>query len=395
MNGLRGIAGLWVLLLATTLCAQSSRPLAQETQQALDRLARAEVVREEDNRGQRLDAVREEFRGVISQIREIEKELAVLLRRAYRQKPSELGEKDWTVQELESLARNLKVQLARAYRNQALCYAADSPDYVNALSLALKQLPNVVSQPIDEASVWQARVEQVVCLRLLKKHDEAKQQIEHWQKASPPKDIATQFTEELQNLELESGNLAPALAQEDPKLLNYVAARLYSTGKLDEAVVVYDRLAALHAARGDAERRFEALKTAAAIVREMKRPEAALARFRKLALQAPRHSEDASVHLVAVGLAVELARGAKLEERSQAFDLYCMLLKEHLQHWPKAPSARKVEQWLARSENPDIERGGFRRLQPAATGSRLWRFTANWSKTRPKMPSCSKPTPSC
>ncbi len=364
MIGLRGIAGLWVFLLATTLCAQSLRPLAQATQQVLDRLAQAEVAREDGKRGQRLDAVREEFRGVISQIREIEKKLAVLLRRAYRQKPSQRDKESWTVQELESLARNLKVQLARAYRNQALCYAAGSPDYVNALSLALKQLPNVVSQPIDEASVWQARVEQVICLRLSKKTGEAKQQIKHWQKLSPPEEIAARFMDELQNLELESGNLTPALAQKEPKLLDFAAASLYRKGKLDEAVVVYDRIAALHAARGDAERRFQAMETAAAIVRKLGQSEAALARFRELALQAPRHGEDASVHLIAIGLAVELARGAKLEERSQAFDLYRTLLKEHLQHWPKSPSAKKVEQWLARTENPDIERG---RVQTLAT----------------------------
>jgi tetratricopeptide (TPR) repeat protein len=368
MIGLRGIASSWVLLVASTLCAQSPRPLAEATQQVLDRLARAEVAREDGKRGQQFEVVREElrekFRAVISQIREIEKELAVLLRRAYRQKPSELGEKDWTVRELESLARNLKVQLARAYRNQALCYAAGSPDYVNALSLALKQLPNVVSQPLDEASVWQARVEQVVCLRLLKKHDEAKQQIERWQKLSPPKEIAARLANELRTLEIESGNLTSALDQHYPKLLNYAAARLYSTGKLDESVTVYDRIAALHAARRDAERRFQARKTAAAIVREMKRPEMALVRFRELALQDPRHGEDASVHLVAVGLAVELARGAKLEERRQAFDLYRTLLEEHLQHWPKAASAKKVEQWLARTENPEIER---ERVQTLAT----------------------------
>ena len=349
MKGLRGIAGLWVLLLATTLCAQSLRPLAQETQQVLDRLARAEVAREDSKRGQRLDAVREEFREVISQIREIEKELAVLLRRAYRQKPSERGEKDWMVQELESLARNLKVQLARAYRNQALCFAAGSPDYVNALSLALKQLPNVVSQPIDEASVWQARVEQTVCLRLLKKQAEAKQQIVRWQKLSPPEEIAARLMDELQNLELESGNLAPALAQEDPKLLDFAAASLYRKGELGEAVAVYDRLAALQSAQGNTDGQYEALILAASIIRDMKQTEAAMMRFRELALLGLRQGEDANLHLAAIGLAADLVREAKPEQRQKKFQFGITLMKEHLQHWPKSPTAEKVRGWLART----------------------------------------------
>ena len=236
MNGLRWIAVLLVLLVTTDLYSQQSklhsRPLYQSTQQALDTLLRAETASEDDKR--------EQYRAGISQIRAVEKELAHLLRQAYRQKPSQRDKESWTLQELESLGRNLKVQLARAYRQQALCYPAGSADRVNALGLALEQLPNVITQPLDDASVWQARIEQVVCLRLLKRQAEAEQQIERWQKLLPPGEIASQLTKELQNLELESGNLTPALAkdtlaEEDSKLLDYARRQALHVGKIQRS----------------------------------------------------------------------------------------------------------------------------------------------------------------
>ncbi|NOZ41281.1 MAG: hypothetical protein GXP24_13800 [Planctomycetes bacterium] len=362
MNKLQLAVVLLALSVATDLYAQQSRPLYQATQQALDTLSRAEIARENSKRGHSLETVRKQFRLAILQIREIEGKLADLLRQAYQQKPSQRDKDDWTVRELESLARNLKLQLARAYRNQALCYPVASPDRINALSLALEQLPEIITLPLNDASVWQARLEQIVCLRLLKKHSQATKLIERWQSASPPANIASRLANEKIYLDLESGNLTYALAHKDPALLRYAAASLYSRGELVEAVATYDRIATLEAAQGHANRKFQALKTAAAIVRERKRPGEALVRFRKLALQKPPHDEDASVHLIAIGIAAELARDATAEGRGETFDQYVILLKEHLQQWPKAPSARKVQLWLTRSELPEIDRQRAQKL---------------------------------
>ncbi len=356
MNKPRLTLVLLVLSVATHVYGQQSRPLYQATQQALDTLSRAEVARESDKLGQQSVALREQFRMAILQIREIEGKLADLLRQAYQQKPSQRDKNDWTVRELESLARNLKLQLARAYRNQALCYPVASPDRINALSLALKQLPEIITLPLDDASVWQARIEQVVCLRLLKKHSQATRLLKHWQSASPPANIASRLADEMLFLDLDAGNLTYALSHDDLVLLNYAAASLYNSGKLVEAVATYERIAALEASQGHANRQFQALKTAAAIIRKMNRPDEALVRFRELALREPRRGEDASVHLIAIGLAAEFVRDATSEQREEKFEFYVTLLKEHLQQWPKAPSAKKVQQWLARTELPDIDR---------------------------------------
>ncbi len=356
MSSSRFAAVLLVLLVTGDLCAQPSRPLYQATQQALDTLARAEIAREEGKQGGQLQVVRGQFRLAISQFRKIEKKLAILLQEAYQQKPSQRDKNDWTVRELESLARHLKVQLARAYRNQALCYADRSADRMNALHLALEPLRDVVMLQLDDASVWQARVEQIVCLRLLKKHAQAAKLIEHWLGASPPAHIASRLASEKIHLDLDAGNLTYALTHDDTKLLNYAAASLFGSGKLNKAVATYDRIAALEAAQGHTNRQFQALKTAAAIVRESKQPVAAIARFRGLALQHLQHGETVSVHLIAIGLAAELVRSSTPDERSERFEFYRTLLKEHLQHWPKAPTAKKVRQWLARTELPEIEK---------------------------------------
>ena len=79
-----------------------------------------------------------------------------------------------------------------------------------------------------------------------------------------------------------------------------------------------------------------------------------MVRFRGLALRNLKRSEAASMHLVAIGLAAELAREATPALRKEKFRHYVMLLNEHLQHWPKSPTAEKVRDWLARTERPRI-----------------------------------------
>ena len=426
-----------------------SRPFYQEIRQTLDALTRAEIVREEatlaGQQGPALDAVRKQCRQAIFKLRTLEASLSELLRKSYLKRPSQRNENDWTTDELESLGRNIKVQLARAYRNQALCYAAASPDRVNALSLALNPLNKVINQPAVDTGIWRARVEQLVCLRLLQQNGKARQQLDRWQKSSPPKKIATRFFGEEILLHLSEGAVqqawatakkvqgerverddestvpagvpetedailtvllamreqsSPALMPEftrrvmkqlqhiatahgpywqrraevrlgrslatkldtelvdtgDTALLGYAAASLYSTGQLRDAVKTFDRIAALQTGPDDANRKFQAQKTAAAIVRKMNLTAETLTRFRHLALQNPKQAEASSMHLIAIGQAAQLARSVTTEKRGEAFERYHALLKEHLQHWPQQPSAKKVRQWLAKSRQPEIER---------------------------------------
>ncbi len=193
----------------------SSRPLYRAIQQALDTLSQAEIAQEEatltGQQEEQLATARQQCRTAIAQLVQVKKQLAELLRAAYETRRSERDANSWTVLELESLQRNLKLQLARGYRNQALCYAEESVDRVNSLSLALQQLPDVVSQPLDDTSVWRARVEQLVCLRLLKKLPEAERLLAKWQSESPPTTIASRLAGEQLQIRLEERDFDNAL----------------------------------------------------------------------------------------------------------------------------------------------------------------------------------------
>lgn len=220
VSGISAVAGALVLVSISAAdqsgaTSYSNRPLAQATERALDALARAEIVREEatltGNAPEKLDLARKQCREVLDQLTRIEAEAVVLLRKAYQTRPSQREKNSWTIQQLESLLRNLKVQLARGYRNQALCYEVNSLDQLNALSLALQQLPEVAMQPIDDMSVWRARVEQATCLRLMNKLDEAEQNIKAWQAKSPSARIAAKLQGERLRILLERRDMAGAL----------------------------------------------------------------------------------------------------------------------------------------------------------------------------------------
>ena len=219
---MRWLVLLLVLLATPTSRAQnrpsdtplSSRPLYQSLQQSLDTLSRAEIAVEEArlsaSQETKLEAARQQCRQAISQLVAIETKLRELLRETYRIRPSQRAKNSWTLRELESLARNLKVQLARGYRNQALSYPKDSVDRLNSLSLALQQLPEVTMQPLDDASVWRARVEQIVCLRLINRPADATGLITRWQAESPPADIASRLQGERLRIALGEPNLSQA-----------------------------------------------------------------------------------------------------------------------------------------------------------------------------------------
>ena len=400
-----------------------SRPLYRSLQESLDLLSRAEIAREEatllGKKSQELEPIRNQCRAAIKRLRSLESPLEQLLRKNYQLKPSQRDRNDWKLSELESLRRNLQVQLARAFRNQALCYAEDSEDRVNSLILALGQLAEVLTQPLDEADVWQARVEQVVCLRLAKRTAEARQQLDRWLQAAPPSRIAArlqgqrlrillgerrfdqarQLADELQQshadvpeadeailatrlacgqmqratqqllhiaathgpywkrrAELQLGlAVAKQPATTDPHLLNLAATSLYAADRMDEAVAMYDRLAESTLEQDNQELHFQALVSAAAIVQAMEQPAAALQRFRQLALRDPQRAEASAHHLTAIGQSAELLRNAPPGDRGKRFEQYLALLREHLQLGPESPSAPQVQQWLSRSQVEEIK----------------------------------------
>ena len=73
-----------------------------------------------------------------------------------------------TAVELSSLQQNVRYQLARALRNQALCYPAGSADRVAALTQTAKTLEQPLRiLPADDPLVARIKIDQSVCHRLL------------------------------------------------------------------------------------------------------------------------------------------------------------------------------------------------------------------------------------
>jgi hypothetical protein len=134
-------------------------------------------------------------------------ELASLLR-DHRDTPSEP-----TRIELLSLERNLKFHLARAYRNQALCYADESPDRDNALRQALELSSALAGLGVGDPLAWQGRLEEILCLRLMKQYVAAERRWADLDSQRPPPEIALRAQAERIRLHLGQGRVDEAVKQ--------------------------------------------------------------------------------------------------------------------------------------------------------------------------------------
>ena len=120
------------------------------------------------------------------------------------------------------------------------------------------------------------------------------------------------------------------------------ADELYRTGQSDEALAAYDRAQEDALAAHDNETAFSAGYRAATVEHQRKRYQAAAERFRKLAIDLPKHNKAAGAHLLAIYDTAQLAR----EQPKRDSAGYLELLKEHLTHWPSGATAVQARLWL-------------------------------------------------
>ena len=142
-----------------------SRYLVARVQQGLVRLARGELFRQETELqsadAQRWEESRTALRQAIAQLETIQADVARNLR-----KPQNDSER-LSEQELASLQANIQFQLARAYRNRALTYEAESADRISDLTLSLQQLGPLAQLSPDRDVGWASRLAEITCCRLL------------------------------------------------------------------------------------------------------------------------------------------------------------------------------------------------------------------------------------
>lgn len=187
-------------------------------QEALNLLARGELARQETELTQAGPEALEEARSSLRQaIRRLE-ELLPMVEQMRRQsapgpgRPARpLEESAPTTAQWEAVAETIRWQLARAFRNQAQTYPTGSPDRADLLQQALKLLDWTARLQTEHPLVWKARVDQIVCYRLLGQTKEAGERLAQLVGLQPPPDIQARAQAEAIRLFLSEGKLAEAV----------------------------------------------------------------------------------------------------------------------------------------------------------------------------------------
>lgn len=145
------------------------RRILVELQDALTYLAQGELARLEASVAvdpeQAFENARETIRQAAQKLESVDKQVTTLMTTRGSRATAPPGLSD---NELFSLQNNVRFQLARAFRNQALCYPAESSDRAAALSLAVEQLNATLAQlqPSDSLTL-QVYVQLATVYRLL------------------------------------------------------------------------------------------------------------------------------------------------------------------------------------------------------------------------------------
>ncbi|MFW6171484.1 MAG: hypothetical protein ACODAD_13420 [Planctomycetota bacterium] len=144
------------------------RTILVELQDALTYLAQGELARREASIAAEpeaaLESARQTIRAAARRLEAIEKQVAKEMPAA---EPRPDGTDHLSSDELFSLQNNIHFQLARVFRNQALCYPAGSTDRAAALSLAIEHLTGTLGQlQENDQLTWQVYLDLATCYRL-------------------------------------------------------------------------------------------------------------------------------------------------------------------------------------------------------------------------------------
>lgn len=193
------------------------RLILLRVQTGLVHLARGELARQEAElvagAAQRIEEAQRELRAAVRDLDAATAEIAVQLRKQNLTPGGVAGM--LSAAELSTLQRNVNYQLARAYRNQGQTYAAGSADRLSALQQAATLLsPLTASEPADSL-VWQSRLDDIVCHRLMQDDDGTMRRLASLAKQQPPPRIALAAQAEQVRLKLDRKKLNEALSLAD------------------------------------------------------------------------------------------------------------------------------------------------------------------------------------
>ena len=142
--------------------ARHPRLVLLRVQSGLTAVAQGESARENaelaGDAGKRTDEARALLRGAITQLRKLDESLGAEIQ--LRGRTPRVAEPDQlSTAELNSLRSHVRYQLARALRNQSLCFAAGSADRTNALMQAVELLSELARQDFESPLAWSSRVD--------------------------------------------------------------------------------------------------------------------------------------------------------------------------------------------------------------------------------------------
>jgi len=199
------------------------RPLVA-MQRALVALARGEFARHQAQLATQADPhlaeARAQLRASIGRLRplvdEVDRMLAVAERTGPRGtsagSPQDISQAALSADELISLGRNVRYQLARALLAQAQCYDRQSADRAHSLTQATAWLDQLAGLPQNDSLVWKSRLARVECYRLLSDYASAARALDEIDQQQPPRAVALRARTEAIRLALDQGQLDRALA---------------------------------------------------------------------------------------------------------------------------------------------------------------------------------------
>jgi len=171
--------------------ADNPRLVLVRLQGAIAELTRGELARQEAYLAADAEPLLEEARPHLRQAIKLLRSLHEQVRRQWTQQNlAGLPEQGrLSADRLQAVSNHIQYELARALRNQAQCYPADSPDAANALTQAVKLLEPLAALGPQVPLSWKARLDLVICHRLLGDRTTAARLLAELAAAGPPADV--------------------------------------------------------------------------------------------------------------------------------------------------------------------------------------------------------------
>ncbi|MBN1589383.1 MAG: hypothetical protein JW888_07705, partial [Pirellulales bacterium] len=190
-------------------------------QRALVALARGELARQQSevaaDREPWLAEAKDQLRDAVGRLRALTTEVDQMLttaQRASTTRPSNRSGRDQpkmlSIDELISLGRHLRFELARAWMSQARSYNEASADRAHGLTQAVRLLDELAGLP-DDPLIWKSRLSRATCYRLLSDYAAAEQALASIAQQHAPAAVALKARAEAVRLALARNQIDQAV----------------------------------------------------------------------------------------------------------------------------------------------------------------------------------------